>query len=368
MLTLADVIHCMPLKTGCSRPAHHPGTRDRTRHLMRATMEGVRAPSFTDTGAPRRAPANILYKYFFKDGCRMPELPEVEYVARQLRNELVGRTISEVEVRWPRAISQPAPEQFRQGLLGRRCISVGRRAKYMLIGLDDGHVLVVHRRMSGNLILLKPGEDEPYIRVLFTLDDGRQLAYTDPRKFGRLLLVPGAALEQALPALGPEPLEPSFTPAVLRKRLSPTRRPLKAALLDQGVLAGLGNIYADEALFLAKLHPLQPACSLTPREATALHAGIQMALRTGIEHGGTTFGRHRDAFNEAGRNLEHVQVYRRTGLPCPRCGHGLERITVAQRSTHFCPHCQRLHIRRKHDTTRPATSTSIEHSVLWTGS
>ncbi|HEX6800187.1 MAG TPA: zinc finger domain-containing protein, partial [Ktedonobacterales bacterium] len=143
-------------------------------------------------------------------------------------------------------------------------------------------------------------------------------------------------------ALGPEPLAPEFTPAALGARLAGRRRGIKALLLDQTAVAGLGNIYADEALWRARIHPLRPAGSLSPAEVRRLHEGIRGALETGIEHGGTTFGRHRDVNNEAGRNLEHVAVYRRTGQPCPRCGTPIQRITVAQRGTHFCPHCQPL--------------------------
>ena len=141
-------------------------------------------------------------------------------------------------------------------------------------------------------------------------------------------------------ALGPEPLEDDFTPQVLAERLAGRQRPIKAVLMDQAVVAGLGNIYADEALFRAGIHPLRPAASLTTEEVARLHAGIQGALRTGLEHGGTTFGRHRDVYNEAGVNLEYVEVYRRTGQPCLRCGTPIERIVVTQRGTHFCPHCQ----------------------------
>lgn len=272
----------------------------------------------------------------------MPELPEVEYVARQLRATLIGRRIVGVETRWERSIEGVAPERFAALVSGRAVTAVGRRAKYLLLTLDDGTLLTIHRRMSGNLLLWAAGEPEPlYLRVVFTLDDGRRLAYTDPRKFGRIALVaPGEALPAALAALGPEPLEDAFTPATLQARLAGRRSAIKAVLLDQRVVAGLGNIYADEALYRARIHPLRAADSLTPDEVARLHAGIRGALETGIAHGGTTFGRHRDIYDEAGVNLEHVEVYRRTGQPCPRCGTPIERIVVAQRGTHFCPHCQ----------------------------
>ncbi|HEU5440223.1 MAG TPA: bifunctional DNA-formamidopyrimidine glycosylase/DNA-(apurinic or apyrimidinic site) lyase [Ktedonobacterales bacterium] len=270
----------------------------------------------------------------------MPELPEVEYVAQQLREDLVGRRIEAVEVRWERSIEGLPAAELAARLRGRRVVGVGRRGKYLLIEFDEGPSLAIHRRMSGNLYFAAPDADEPYARVRFLLDDGRALVYSDPRKFGRLSLLEEGRVPPGLAALGPEPLEPAFTPAALAARLAGRRGAIKALLLDQSVLAGLGNIYADEALFRAGLHPLRPGSSLSSDEVARLHAGIRGALETGIAHGGTTFGRHRDAYNEAGRNLEHVEVYRRTGQPCPRCGTPIERITVAQRGTHFCPHCQ----------------------------
>lgn len=271
----------------------------------------------------------------------MPELPEVEYVARQLRATLPGRRITAVDVRWERSIQGMTPAQFSAEICGRVVTQVGRRAKYLLLTLDDGRLLIIHRRMSGNLLLWQPDAPEPlYLRVSFTLDDGRRLVYTDPRKFGRIALAEPEALPSAFAALGPEPLEPEFTPETLQARLAGHGRAIKATLLDQTVVAGLGNIYADESLFRAGIHPLRPAASLTADEVARLHAGIQGALTTGIEHGGTTFGRHRDIYDEAGVNLEHVEVYRRAGQPCLRCGTPIERIVVAQRSTHFCPTCQ----------------------------
>ncbi|HEX9037775.1 MAG TPA: DNA-formamidopyrimidine glycosylase [Ktedonobacterales bacterium] len=271
----------------------------------------------------------------------MPELPEVEHVARQLRATLPGRRFTGVDVRWERTVQGMTAADFVAGVTGRTVTGVGRRAKYLLLNLDDGRLLVAHRRMSGNLSLRQSEVDEPqYTRVVMSLDDGRRLYYTDPRKFGRLALVSPSDLPRALAELGPEPLEPEFTPETLAARLAGSRRALKAALLDQRVVAGLGNIYADEALFRARLHPLRAAKSLSPEELARLHAGIQGALTTGLAHGGTTFGRYRDLYDEEGSNLDFVEVYQRTGQPCPRCGTSVARITVAQRGTHFCPHCQ----------------------------
>ncbi len=270
----------------------------------------------------------------------MPELPEVEYVARQLRAELVGRRIVRARVLWPRSVQGMDPREFEHRVTDRTVIDIGRRAKYLLVYLDDDDVLLVHRRMSGNVHFAGENEANQYVRVAFELDDGRHLLYTDPRKFGRLQVMHREALATAFAALGPEPLDASFTVDVLEDALAGKQRQIKAVLLDQSVVAGLGNIYADEALFRAGIHPQRTASSLSHREVAVLRDAIQAVLLTGIEHGGTTFGRHRDAHNEAGRNLEHVQVYRRAGQPCPRCGTPLQRIVVAQRGSHFCPTCQ----------------------------
>jgi formamidopyrimidine-DNA glycosylase len=274
----------------------------------------------------------------------MPELPEVEYIARQLRAELVGRRITGVEVSWARSLGGADPADIAAAVVGRSIIGIGRRAKYLLIYLDDGEVLTVHRRMSGNLVLAPPAEPDQWVRVAFDLDDGRRLLFTDPRKFGRLAVVPRDALDAYFAAIGPEPLEPEFTPEALAERLAGTKRPIKAALLDQSVVAGLGNIYADEALYHAGIHPLRPAASLTSEEIGRLRDAIRAVLETAITYGGTTIGRHRDVYDEAGTNVEHLLVYRRTGKPCPQCGTPIERIVVGQRGTHFCPTCQPLHI------------------------
>ena len=272
----------------------------------------------------------------------MPELPEVEYVARQLRDELIGRRIQSAHVLWARSIQGMDPAEFEARVRDRTVVGISRRAKYLLLLLDDGQVLIVHRRMSGNLVFAAPHDDEPYVRVSFDLDDGRRLLYTDPRKFGRLTLVESGVQPDAFATLGPEPLEETFTADALAARLAGKQRAIKAVLLDQTVVAGLGNIYADEALYRARIHPLRRADSLDAAEVAALRDAIQATLLSGIEHGGTTFGRYRDVYNEAGRNLEHLEVYRHTGEPCPRCGTPIQRIVVTQRGTHFCPTCQRL--------------------------
>ena len=272
----------------------------------------------------------------------MPELPEVEYVSRQLRLELPGRRIVTVTVHWPRTLGGMEPSEFVTRVTGQVVRGIGRRGKHLIVELDGGDALVIHRRMSGNLIFLSPQERDPWARVVFGLDDGRTLVFSDPRKFGRVVLVSHDALGDLFAELGPEPLEDAFTPAELEARLRGSRRAIKAALLDQTVVVGLGNIYADEALFRAGINPLRPAASLAREEIARLRDAIRETLLLGIEHGGTTFGRHRDVYDEAGTNLEYLNVYRRTGEPCRTCGQAVERVVIAQRSAHFCPRCQPL--------------------------
>jgi formamidopyrimidine-DNA glycosylase len=232
------------------------------------------------------------------------------------------------------------PAEFVARLTGQTVRAIGRRGKHLIVELDGGDALVIHRRMSGNLIFLSPQERDPWARVVVGLDDGRTLVFSDPRKFGRVLLVSHDALGNLFAELGPEPLEDEFTPAELEARLRGSRRSIKAALLDQRVVVGLGNIYADEALFRAGINPLRPAASLSSEEIARLRDAIRETLLLGIENGGTTFGRHRDVYDEAGTNLEYLNVYRRTGQSCRVCGEPIERVVIAQRSAHYCPHCQ----------------------------
>jgi formamidopyrimidine-DNA glycosylase len=317
----------------------------------------------------------------------MPELPEVEYTARQLRATVVGATIQEAEVFWERTIGYPDLPDFLAEIAERRIEGIRRRGKFLLIDLSGNLFLSIHRRMTGNLLLLPAGwkidtslrELGPaiwstkgptfiipehigvplvgsqssedilpaesllrYCRVCFNLVDGRRLLFTDPRKFGRIELWPRSREEEAFAGLGVEPLSEEFTVEHLATALASRKSGIKQVLLAQEVVAGVGNIYADETLFYAGIHPLRRADSLTPLEVGLLHEGIITVLRRGIEHGGTSFNDYRDLWGEAGENYNHVRVYQRTGEPCVRCGTLIERIVIAQRSTHFCPTCQRL--------------------------
>jgi len=277
----------------------------------------------------------------------MPELPEVETVVRGLRSaRLVGRRICGALVRWPRIVATPRAAAFRRAIAGRRIERISRRGKYVVMGLSGGLTLLVHLRMTGRLALTRGRHAaDAHERLALNLDDGRALRYHDTRKFGRwsLLRDPAGRLDR----LGPEPLAAGFTAAVFAARLGAHDRALKPLLLDQSFLAGLGNIYVDEALWAAQLHPARRSGSLTERERRRLHRAIRQVLAGGIRRGGTTLGKGDANFysvaGRAGRNQEGLLVFRRTGRPCPRCGARIERLVIAQRSSHICPRCQKPH-------------------------
>ena len=271
----------------------------------------------------------------------MPELPEVESLARMLRDggpegapPLVGRRIVGVRLAWPGQVDRPTPRLFRARLRGRTVRAVGRRAKYLVVGLDRG-TLLLHLRMSGDLRLARTGSPpDRFTRSVLRLDTGWELRFTDARKFGRLFLVDDPA--EVLGGLGPEPLDEAFSAAALRRRLRGTRRMLKPLLLDQRFVAGVGNIYADEALHRAGLHPARRSDSLTASEARALWRGLRAALRQGLRHNGASI----DWVYRGGDYQNHFRVYQRAGAPCGVCRTPVVRIVLAQRGTHFCPACQ----------------------------
>lgn len=326
----------------------------------------------------------------------MPELPEVEFTARQLRAFVLGATINDVQIFWERTIGMPDALTFRALISGQRILQVRRRGKYLLFDLGRLEtpelLMTLHRRMTGNLYLLPPGweidtqartanpaawstrgpdfqyrapdatrgrqeapvlvrEEEAsyydpaelsHCRVCFDLLDGRRLLFNDSRKFGRIELWPADREAEALAGLGPEPLSADFTVEVLSSRLSERKGPIKAVLLAQETVAGLGNIYADEALFLARIHPLRPANSLNAEELSLLHAAIVSVLSMGIEHGGTTFSGYRGLQGELGENYDHLKAYYKAGdtKHCFRCGGLIASQVIAQRTAHFCPQCQ----------------------------
>ena len=266
----------------------------------------------------------------------MPELPEVETVARKLKPDLVGKTILDADLRWPRTLATPSPNKFKSLIKGQKVIDVGRRAKYLIIRLSDFHLLI-HLRMSGDLNLKKSRiKPDKHDRLVLKLSGGTSLAFNDTRKFGRVWL--SVHPQEVLGKLGPEPLSRDFTPQWLHAALHKKHRQLKPLLLDQTFLAGLGNIYADECLHIAKLHPLRASDSITAKQAGALHEAIRRVLREGIQRNGASI----DWVYRGGEFQNYFRVYDREGEPCPVCGTRIKRTIVGQRGTHYCPTCQKL--------------------------
>jgi len=268
----------------------------------------------------------------------LPELPEVETIRRDLEPLILGTTIGGVEIYWPGSIARPSVQEFEDLLTGRTILRLGRRGKYLVFVLSGGWNLIVHLAMTGHLLIDHVGRDK-HTRAVFHLEDGRNLLFVNMRKLGRLYLVKDA--QEVVGRLGPEPLEAEFTPQRLAHLLANRRGALKPLLLNQRFLAGLGNIYADEALFVAGLHPQRRADTLNSEEVKRLCRAIRLVLKEGLKDGGTTLEAYRRPNEEKGRHQERLRVFRRTGGPCPRCGATIERIVLGGRSTYFCPRCQR---------------------------
>ncbi len=276
----------------------------------------------------------------------MPELPEVETIARKLRPLLLEKTIQEADLRWSRTLASPSPRKFKELIQGQEIKEVTRRAKFFILHLSD-YSLLIHLRMSGDLVMREnkfklEKHDRLILKLLSkpapehreTANGLSYLVFNDTRKFGRVWLT--AKPEEVLGKLGPEPFGRNFTPQWLYTALHGKHRQLKPLLLDQTFLAGLGNIYSDEALNLAKLHPLAASDSITVKQAEALHGSIRAVLKEGIRRNGASI----DWVYRGGEFQNYFRVYDREGKPCPTCGTKIQRIVVGQRSTHFCPNCQ----------------------------
>jgi formamidopyrimidine-DNA glycosylase len=271
----------------------------------------------------------------------LPELPEVETIRAQLAPRVEGRHLAAVEIDDPRWCAPLAPEEVEAAVSGRRVEQLARRGKYLVWHLDGDVHLVMHLRMTGTL-LLDPPPGTPYGRVRFALDDGAVLRFCDPRRFGTGELARSSEELAAFFAarLGVEPLGPEFTAAALRERAQGRRAPVKAFLLDQTTVAGVGNIYADEALFRARIHPLRPAGALTPAQLAALRDAVVDALSAGIAAGGATIDDFRHADGVMGAFQDEFLVHRREGEPCPNCGRAVRKMVVGGRGTYACERCQ----------------------------
>ena len=277
----------------------------------------------------------------------MPELPEVETIRAQLAERIPGRTFATVEVFDPKLVSPAEPREFAEAVVGRRIEAVNRRGKYLLIGLDSGDTLAVHLRMTGRLHWRAgpPYDDERFLRARFHLDDDSTLTFGDMRRFGRAWIVSGSPAERDAywsGRIGVEPLSPAFTARVLEGLLADRRGPVKAVLLNQALVAGLGNMYVNEALFQARVHPERPAGSLDAAELKRLHRAIRDRLAAAVTAGGASIDSYRDSLGEKGTMQDLLRVHLHAGEPCPRCGATIRKTRVAQRGTYWCPACQTL--------------------------
>jgi formamidopyrimidine-DNA glycosylase len=282
----------------------------------------------------------------------VPELPEVETVARDLRGLVTGARITGVRVGWLKTLRSQDPAAFAGAVVGRTITGTSRRAKLVVLDLDDGSAITIHLKMTGQLFVVRAGSmEDPYIRLVLVLADGRELWFRDIRKFGRVGvarrsgpdgdLVGELGGEKGFKGFGPEPLDPAFTVRRFRAGIRGRRGRLKPLLLDQAFLAGVGNIYADEALWASRLHPLRSASSLRPADEARLYREIRRILAEAVERRGSSVDDY-TAPDGDGSMQEQLLVYQRAGEPCARCGRPVRRIVVGGRSTHFCSWCQRL--------------------------
>lgn len=274
----------------------------------------------------------------------MPELPEVETVRRSLAPQIIGKNIKRVEIRLPRMVKGCPPEYLVGNAAGRKINRIDRRGKFLLLRLSQGYTLVVHLGMTGRLYYTREvpyGGFPKHTHAVFHLDDGGFVVYCDPRQFGRLVLArdPEEVIE-ALHHMGPEPLGRSFSPEYLADVLKGRRGKVKQLLLDQNLIAGIGNIYADEALFDAGIHPERRGESLSEEEVARLYHSVRRVLNKGIRHRGTTISDYVDGRGVPGEFQNKLKVYGREGEPCPRCDGTIHRIRVAGRSSYYCPLCQ----------------------------
>ena len=273
----------------------------------------------------------------------MPELPEVEQVRISLVPHIVGKTIEDVRIGRPKMIHGLTPEEFTAAVRGATFDRVDRKGKFLRLYFTDGRSLLVHLRMTGALLAVPKDEPEPpFTRVAFTLSGDEDLDFSDIRVFGTLeLLAAGAAGTGLYAALGPEPLDEAMTGEYLREKAKGKTTHVKPFILDQTVIAGLGNIYADESLFAAGLRPTHRVNRITKKQWAQLAEAIKKVIAQGLEHHGTTFRNYQDADGQMGDNMDYLQVYHRKGQPCVRCGTPLVQIKVGGRGSVYCPKCQK---------------------------
>ena len=273
----------------------------------------------------------------------MPEMPEVEQVRKTLAPHITGKKILNVQVRLERLIKYPAADKFCADLTGKTITEVGRKGKYLVLATDDGQQLIVHLRMTGALMAQNSSQPEPaYAKIKFTLSDDTDMWFTDIRTFGTLYLIKdGDYYIDGYETLGPEPLSAEFTAEYLLPIVRKSRKAIKTLILEQKVIAGLGNIYADECLALAKINPMRLANTLTDDEVSRLHEAVNTVIAQGIKNRGTTFRDYKDGEGNKGENQKYLLVYGRGGEACKNCGQPLQTAKVGGRGTTYCPHCQK---------------------------
>lgn len=274
----------------------------------------------------------------------MPEMPEVEMIRRTLIHKVSGQRIKEVEFLLSRLVKWPSAGEFQAVLTGKVIVDLTRRGKYLLFHLDNHQIMVVHLRMTGRLSYVTPGmEIDRFTRIIFKLDNGDRLIYGDTRTLGTLYLLPPDELWRisGLATMGPEPLSVEFSLDYLAEMLKKRHGNIKAVLLNQKYIGGLGNIYVDESMAIANIHPERIASSLTDDEVELLFHAINQVIADGIKHGGTTFRDYRDGNGKSGSHQHHLTVYGRKMAPCLTCGTAILWKTIAGRGTHFCPECQK---------------------------
>ena len=266
----------------------------------------------------------------------MPELPEVETIRTELLPHVVGRTITGVDLFWERIVRQPSPEEFRSRIIGQKITDITRRGKYLFFHLDNGEVLVMHMKMTGSLII-NPSDDR-FSRAIFYFDNGTEMHFWDPRKFGVMWL--DGDDSAVLAKLGPEPLDEQFTQAILADIIRNRTAPIKPVLLDQSIIAGIGNMYADEALYDARIYPARPSGSLSDEEIKRLYKSIKKVLLKALKEKGASIRNYIRPDGSPGTAHDEFNVAHGVGKDCPRCGTPIRRIVLRGRGTYFCPKCQ----------------------------
>jgi formamidopyrimidine-DNA glycosylase len=272
----------------------------------------------------------------------MPELPEVETIRRDLEKKVKGKKIKEVIIKERKLIKSPSPEKFKKGLEGRKFNAFERRGKFLIISLDSGKKLVIHLKLTG--VLIHCPESTPllnYTRIIFLFSDKTHLRFNDLRKFGELHLVENEKEVKGIKKLGPEPLGKEFSLSLFQEMLSQKKTKIKPLLMDQKFLAGVGNIYASESLYKAKIHPQRVAFTLTKEEVGKLYKSLQEILKEAIKYRGTSVDSYRDVEGKKGDYAARLKVYGREGKPCYNCGKPIRRIELGGRGTFFCPNCQK---------------------------